>query len=147
MQLDFEQLQAKQVELLSANTFFNACPVHNDDGNKKSAIEQSLIDTGACLLVCPILYGRRGSQATHQITLDAGNVVKLIINPKRNADPGGAAIGTLPAIHQIIRTILAYGRTAGDTFWRVPEETVVINTFEPGLRIYDVFFEKQFVIS
>jgi len=151
MQLSFEALQTTQRELIDARPYFANVEVLVDDGAQQSEIELQLRDKGVCILVCPVLTLTRGSQATHQLSLRAENVVKLFVNPKRNADPAGAQLDVLRSIQEIVAAVLAYpspaGKVKGERFWETPEDVAALNTFDPGLWTYDIFFLKDFVFA
>lgn len=151
MQLDFKDLQTTQRDLIDARAFFDDVEVLVDDGNQTPAIEAQLREIGVCIVVCPALTGSRGSQATHELSLRAENVVKLFVNPKRNADPAGAQLGVLESIREIVVAVLGYGgpggKVKGERFFETPEDVFALNTFDPGLWVYDVFFVKNFVFA
>ena len=147
MEMDVDQLQAKQAELIAAVPYFAGLAIIIDDGSQKEEIEKALRDKGVAILVCPILDGRRGSQATTQITLYCENLVRLEVNPERNAGAGGANLSITRAWREILKAILAYHPSPGETFWAVPEQPLELSTWQPGLRTYDLFFVKQFTIA
>ncbi len=116
-------------------------------GSEKETVERHLNDKGVCVEICPILHGRRRDQSDTETILDITIVVKLKINPARNAntDKGGAGIDAAKAIPIIINALCRADSIIGGERFKIDNDAFVLSSFDPGLLEYELMFTKESV--
>jgi hypothetical protein len=143
--LAFKDLLTTVETLIEAKPYFTGLEILVDDGIKKHTIEAALRDKGFCVVICPPIAGDLGEPSPKVTVLEHEVAVKILVNPTRNAEEGGANKDMLEAIPAAVQAVLAYQPSPGDRHFRSGDPVYALNTYDPGLWIYDLFFRKHCV--
>lgn len=147
--ISLHEVQQDAVDILSALSAFTtapAVPVLFDDGLKDEAVESALNGVGACVLVSPVITGRRTSAAGRLTVMECEFVVQIMLNPVQNAETGGADRNILELVEAVVTGLTASDPGPGEQRYTVPANFLNLSVDEDGVFSYHVQIAKPCTI-
>ena len=117
--------------------------VISDTGTQDKTVEKKLRQTGACVVIYPLLMWRVRDQAGEGWIAEVTLLVKVKLNPEVNSASGGAGVDIYEVCEKVTDALTNYDRHPGGEFFRVHENAGTLSQFDPGLWEYDLMFTKE----
>jgi hypothetical protein len=118
--------------------------VVRDEGLQEKTIEKVLREVGVCVAVMPVVMAMSRDQDDQSFIMDCELMVKVMVNPERNASPdGGAQVNIYAAVMAVIEAMCQKVRHPGGERFKVARDAVGLATFDPGLWTYNLMFTKE----
>ncbi len=118
-----------------------------DKGTQDTEIESHLNAEGACIIVAPLVTGMLRDQSGPAWILDCEIMVRVRINPERNADTGGAGLDIYDVVTKVIQGLCQAPRiTGGSEFFKAAHDCLALAEFSEGIWSYNLLFTKEALI-
>lgn len=144
-----KEVQALAKTAISAASYFASggtganVGVVSDTGTQDKTVEKKLRQTGACVVVYPLLTWKVRDQVDGTWLVDVTLLVRVKLNPEVNSASGGAGVDIYEVCEKVTEALCTYERHPGGERFKVHEDAGTLSQFDPGLWEYDLLFTKE----
>ena len=136
------ELQGLAVARIAALPAISGHSVIANQGTQSSEIESALRNKGVCVVVAPVLLGRKRDQRGPRWILDVELMVSIKVNTAK-----APSFDVFAAIVEIMNGLCADPRHPGGEYFQVADgEGFSLSQFDAGLLAYDLIFTKEVML-
>jgi hypothetical protein len=118
-----------------------------DEGLQDKRIQKLLTEIGFAVVVQPLVMATTRDQDGPAWLIDCEIMVKVMVNPERNAsDDGGAQVNIYSAAVAVIEALCRKARHPGGENFKLQRDAFGLSQFDAGLWVYNLMFTKEAVL-